>query len=112
MADNDSNASKPNIPVLTETKFLQWSMRMTAYLRHKTLLKYVIEPPTELAGAAANQVATKHAEVVNILMSHISEPVFKTVITPDIAESPHGIWTSINTHYASASVNNKGRVWL
>ena len=91
MADSDNNQAKTNIPALTETNYLQWSMRMTAYLKHRTLLKYVTEPPVDLAGAAAAAVLTKHAEVVHILMSHISEPVFETVISPEIAESPYGI---------------------
>ena len=112
MAESDNNSPKSNIPVLTETNFLQWSMRMTAYLSFKSLLKYVTDPPVDLTGAAATTEATKHSEVVHILMSHISEPVFKTVITPDIARCPYSIWMSINTRFASVSVNNKGRIWL
>ncbi|KAI7940222.1 hypothetical protein MJO28_013874 [Puccinia striiformis f. sp. tritici] len=86
---------------------------MLAYLRHLGLSKYVLEPPLlGLAGAAAAAVATKHAEVVYILMNHIHETVFETVVTPDIAQDPHAIWDSINSRFASVSVNNKGRVWL
>ncbi|KAI7957570.1 hypothetical protein MJO28_004665, partial [Puccinia striiformis f. sp. tritici] len=111
MAETDAH-TKTNIPPLTENNYLQWSMRMTAYLCHMSLLKYVIEPPIDLSGAAATAVATKHAEVVHILMSHVSNPVFDMVVTPDIAESPFSIWESILARFASTSVNNKGRVWL
>ncbi|KAI7944826.1 hypothetical protein MJO28_010521 [Puccinia striiformis f. sp. tritici] len=111
MAETDAH-TKTNIPPLTENNYLQWSMRMTAYLRHTSLLKYVIEPPIDLSGAAATAVAAKHAEVVHILMSHISDPVFDMVVTPDIASSPFSIWENILARFASASVNNKGRVWL
>ncbi|KAI9604688.1 hypothetical protein KEM48_002444 [Puccinia striiformis f. sp. tritici PST-130] len=109
MADHEAQTGKTNIPLLTKTNFLQWSLRMLAYLRHLTLSKYVLEPPLlGLAGAAAAAVATKHAEVVHILMNHIHETVFETVVTPDIAEDPHAIWESIRARFASASVNNKG----
>ncbi|KNE92867.1 hypothetical protein PSTG_13778 [Puccinia striiformis f. sp. tritici PST-78] len=101
MAEFDAH-TKTNIPPLTENNYLQWSMRMTAYLCHTSLLKYVTDPPIDLSGAAATAVATKHAEVVHILMSHVSDPVFDMVVTPDIAESPFSIWQNIVARFASS----------
>ncbi|KAI7951517.1 hypothetical protein MJO28_007201 [Puccinia striiformis f. sp. tritici] len=109
MADN----SKPNIPVLTEVNYLQWSMRITAPFTHRGLLKYVLEPSLHgLFGAPAEAVAKKHAETVDWLFQFISEEVFETVVTPDIVSNPHLIWANITSRFASASVNNKGRIWL
>ncbi|POW21890.1 hypothetical protein PSHT_01837 [Puccinia striiformis] len=112
MADNAGHTTKTNIPMLTENNYLSWSMRMTAYLRHLSLLKYATDPPIDLSGAAAAAVAIKHNEVVHILMDHLSDAVFEMVVTPDIASSPHQIWSNIIARFASISVNNKGRVWL
>jgi hypothetical protein len=112
MADNESAAGKVNIPRLDEKNFLHWSMRMKAHLRHRGLLKYVLEPAVPLAGAAADAVAKKHNETVDILMNYMTETVFESVITPDNEDSPYGIWTNIISRFASTTVNNKGRVWL
>lgn len=112
MADNEGASSKVNIPRLDEKNYLHWSMRIKAHLRHKGLLKYIFEPPVQLAGAAQDAVAKKHAETVDILMNFMSETAFESVITPDNEENPFAIWTQITTQYASTSSNNKGRVWL
>ena len=112
MADNESAAGKVNIPRLNEKNFLHWSMRMKAHLRHRGLLKYVLEPPIPLGGAAADAVAKKRNETVDILMNYMTETVFESVITPDNEDNPHGIWANIVSQFASTSVNNKGRVWL
>ncbi|PLW49320.1 hypothetical protein PCASD_02649 [Puccinia coronata f. sp. avenae] len=112
MADNEGASSKVNIPRLDEKNYLHWSMRIKAHLRHKGLLKYILEFPVPLSGAAANAVAKKHAKTVDILMNFMSETAFESVITPDNEDSPYGIWTQIVSRYASTSSNNKGRVWL
>ncbi|KNZ60175.1 uncharacterized protein VP01_15g9 [Puccinia sorghi] len=95
MADIEGAAGKANIPKLDKKNFLHWSMRMKAHLL-----------------AVAKAVAKKHAETVDILMNYMTENVFESVITPDNEESPHQIWTSITSQFASTSVNNKGHVWL
>ena len=95
MADNESAAGKVNIPRLDEKNFLHWSMRMKAHLRHRGLLKYVLEPPISLGGAATDAVAKKHNETVDILMNYMTETVFESVITPDNEDNPHGIWANI-----------------
>ncbi|POW12393.1 hypothetical protein PSHT_08092 [Puccinia striiformis] len=110
MAEFDAH-TKTNIPPLTENNYLQWSMRMTAYLRHTSLLKYVTDPPIDLSGAAATAVATKRRSR-SYPHESLSDPVFDMVVTPDIAESPFSIWQNIVARFASSSVNNKGRVWL
>jgi hypothetical protein len=112
MADNEGAAGKVNIPRLNEKNFLHWSMRMKAHLRHCGLLKYVLGPPVPLGGAAAKAVAKKHNEIVDILMNYMTETIFRSVITPENKDSPHGIWTNIVFCFASTTVNNKGRVWL
>jgi hypothetical protein len=108
MADNKGNASKVNIPKLDEKNFLHWLMRIKAHLRRKGLMKYIVDPPVPLAGAAANAVAKKRAETVDILMNYMSETAFESFITPENEENPHAIWTQIISRYASTSVNNKG----
>ncbi|OAV84751.1 hypothetical protein PTTG_31092, partial [Puccinia triticina 1-1 BBBD Race 1] len=76
-------------------------------------LKYILEPTgAGLNGAAAEAVGKKHAETIDFLFQFISEGVFKTVVNTDNAEDPHRVWMSILNRFASASVNNKGRVWL
>ena len=112
MANINGALSKVNIPCLDEKNFLHWLMRIKAHLRHKGLIKYILEPPTALAGAAADAVAKKHAKTVDILMNYMSKTAFKAVGTPNNKDSPHGIWTQIISLYALTSVNNKGRVWL
>ncbi|KNZ58916.1 uncharacterized protein VP01_1834g5 [Puccinia sorghi] len=64
MADNEGSTSKANIPKLDDTNFLHWSMRMKAHLRHKGLIKYIIEVLVALTGAAAKAVNKKHAETL------------------------------------------------
>ncbi|KAI9614853.1 hypothetical protein H4Q26_009251 [Puccinia striiformis f. sp. tritici PST-130] len=45
MADNAGHTTKTNIPMLTENNYLSWSMRMTAYLRHLSLLNRAQQAP-------------------------------------------------------------------
>ncbi|KNZ60959.1 hypothetical protein VP01_1476g7 [Puccinia sorghi] len=45
MADNKGGLSKTKIPKLDETNYLHWSMCMKAHLRHKGLIKYIMEVP-------------------------------------------------------------------
>ncbi|KNZ45683.1 uncharacterized protein VP01_7912g1, partial [Puccinia sorghi] len=49
MADNEGAAGKANIPKLDKKNFLHWSMRMKAHLRHRGLIKYVLETPSPLS---------------------------------------------------------------
>ncbi|PLW34183.1 hypothetical protein PCASD_13302 [Puccinia coronata f. sp. avenae] len=86
-----------------------WACR---YQGHKGLLKYILEPPVALAGAAHDAVAKKNAETVDILMKFMSKTAFESVITPNDKDNPHAIWNQIISCYASTSSNNKGRVWL
>ncbi|KNZ54915.1 uncharacterized protein VP01_2818g6 [Puccinia sorghi] len=95
MADNEGALAKVHIPRLDEKNFLHWSMRIKAHLRHQGLIKYILEPGVPLSGAAADAVAKKHHETVDILMNFMSETVFESVITPENEESPHNIWTAI-----------------
>ncbi|KNZ52648.1 uncharacterized protein VP01_3491g1, partial [Puccinia sorghi] len=62
-------------------------LRIKAHLRHQGLIKYILEPGVPLSGAAANAVAKKHHETVNILMNFMSETVFKSVITPEVKKA-------------------------
>jgi hypothetical protein len=87
-------------------------MRIKAHLRHKGLLKYILELPVQLADTAHDAVAKKHAETVDILMNFMRETAFESVITPDNEDNPFAIWNQIISCYASTSSNNKGRVWL
>ncbi|PLW07267.1 hypothetical protein PCANC_26494 [Puccinia coronata f. sp. avenae] len=68
-----------SISRLDEKNYLHWSMRIKAHLRHKGLLKYILKFPVPLSGAAANAVAKKHAETVDILMNFMSETAFESV---------------------------------
>lgn len=113
MAEKNERSSKKNIPLLDDSNYAAWSLRMKAYLRRKKLLKYVTEPPNlELHGAALENVKDKLAEAVDILMDFLGDVAFDSVITPSNDEDPHAIWGKITSRYASTSVNNKGRVWL
>lgn len=112
MAETEGASSTRNIPKLDDKNFAHWSMRIKAHLRHKGLLKYVLQPAAPLTGTVADTAAKKQAEAVDILMNYMSDIAFEAVVTPDNEEDPHAIWTKITSRYASSSVNNKGRVWL
>ncbi|KNZ45442.1 hypothetical protein VP01_8108g1, partial [Puccinia sorghi] len=70
-----------NIPKLDKKNFLCWSMKMNAHLCHRGLIKYVLETPNPLPGAAAKAVAKKHSKTVDILMNYMMEMVFKVMLT-------------------------------
>jgi hypothetical protein len=54
----------------------------------------------------------KRHKTANILISHLGDAVFDSVITAENKDKPSQIWTAITDRYASLSVNNKARVWL
>ncbi|KNZ44439.1 uncharacterized protein VP01_9168g1, partial [Puccinia sorghi] len=111
IGDNEGGSSKTNIPKLDKTNYLHGSMRMKAHLRHKGLIKYIMEVPAVLAEAAAKAVNRKHTETVDILMNYVSETVFEAIVTPDNEENPYKILNSIVFWYDLTSVNRKGWVW-
>jgi len=110
--DMSSNLNK-SIPLLDSTNFNQWYLRIQSYFKHKNLLKYCLESPNDtLSGAAENNVNSKKAETVVIIMNHISVEAFDAVINADNSDEPYLIWQSILNRYASQSFNNKARIWL
>lgn len=112
MANLNNGSSSRNIPKLDDTNYTSWLMRMKENLRHKGLLKYVLEPPTQFIGAVAEAFNKKLAETVDTLMNYMSATAFDAIITPANEEDPYAIWMKIQSRYASTSVNNKGRIWL
>lgn len=95
MVDTEGGSSTRNIPKLDDRNFAHWSMRIKAHLRHKGLLKHVVDPAALLSGAAAENVSKKQAEAVDILMNYMSETAFEAVVTLDNKGSPFEIWNSI-----------------
>jgi hypothetical protein len=77
---------------------------MRAYLRSKDLYKVVIGEVTP-----ANK---KQHETSNIIISHLDDAVFDSVITAENEDQPADIWAAIINRFASSSVNNKACVWL
>ncbi|KNZ44472.1 uncharacterized protein VP01_912g3, partial [Puccinia sorghi] len=73
MVEKTEGSSRKNIPLLNNSNYATWSIRIKAYLRSKKLINYVINPPdSTLTGAALAAVADKEAETVDILMKYLS----------------------------------------
>jgi hypothetical protein len=103
MSDIEVNTSKSNIPKLDDTNYTLWSSRMRAYLGSKDLLQIC-------TGETVMPTEKKRHETSNILISHLGDLVFDSVITIENKDQPAAIWKAITDCYASSSINNKARV--
>ena len=97
-----SHLSKTNIPKLDDSNYMLWSSRMRAYFRSKDLYK--------VCTGKKNPVEKKQHKMANILISHLGDSVFDSVINANNEDKPALIWTAITNCFASLSVNNKARV--
>jgi hypothetical protein len=77
---------------------------MRAYLRSKDIYK--------VCTGKVHPADKKRHKTASILISHLGDAVFDSVITANNEDKPDLIWTAITQRFASSSVNNKARVWL
>ncbi|PLW05979.1 hypothetical protein PCASD_24430 [Puccinia coronata f. sp. avenae] len=75
MSDLEVVSSKTNIPKLDDTNYASWSSRMRAYLRSKDLYKVVTGEVTP--------ADKKRHETANVLISHLGDTAFDSVITAE-----------------------------
>lgn len=52
-----TSPSASDIPLLTNTNYMEWQFRMTAYLGEKKLVKYLVPPAAGAAHDADNDSA-------------------------------------------------------
>ncbi|OAV85527.1 hypothetical protein PTTG_30459, partial [Puccinia triticina 1-1 BBBD Race 1] len=103
--DVEDKSSRSLIGKLDDLNFPSWSIRMRTYLKSKDLWEIC-------SGEVANPAKKKVKTTANILISHLSEIALEAVVTVENEEKPNEIWNAIVDRYASASINNKARIWL
>ena len=76
----EDKSTKLSIPKLDESNYPLWSSQMRAYLRSRDLFKVVTGEVTP-----ANK---KQHKTANILISHLGNAVFDSVITAENKDKP------------------------
>ncbi|MBW0471593.1 hypothetical protein O181_011308 [Austropuccinia psidii MF-1] len=107
MAERTSDKDTFNIPVLDNTNYSEWNLRMMFHLRSKDLLDVCEKPLTPGATSTNLNKYTKAShEAINIIASRLSHVVFLEVINQETKDNAYLLWTKINDQYASKRAIN------
>lgn len=110
MTDQEDNYPKLNIPLLTESNYLSWFLRLKRYFRRKGLLEIIDKfNLSQIPNASQKK---KIYEAVDIIIEHLGNKSFDAFVNHSNEANPKAILEAINKRYASQSSNNQGRLWL
>ncbi|MBW0494469.1 hypothetical protein O181_034184 [Austropuccinia psidii MF-1] len=102
-----------NIPLLDGTNYGHWHMRLKIHLRSRDLIDVCKKPPPEdVSTTAVNKWSKASYEAINLIISILTERVFREVVNTTTIEKENLLWAKIEHQYTSKRAVNRGRVWM